>query len=338
MKSTSKTRFLLFTFLLMFGWARASSAEVHELNVSKGFGIDFLPLLVMEHDHLVEKHAKAAGLGDVKVNWRTIDGGNNINDAMLSGALDFASIGLPGFVTLWAKTHGTPQEVDGVSAVCTMDVYLDTRNPKVKTLRDFTSKDRIAVPGIKTSAVAMLLEMGAAKEFGWKNYAKLDPLTVGVPHPTATQALLSGRGEIDSHFASPPFSYMEQASPTVHTVVDSEWILGGPATLIMAYSTRRFHDANPKLYKAFLDALTEAEAIINKDPKEAAQIYTQMSKVKSTVDGTYKIIVDPKNRFTTTPENTMKYVHFMERVHLIKAHPKSWKDLFFPEIDNVSGS
>jgi NitT/TauT family transport system substrate-binding protein len=63
-----------------------------------------------------------------------------------------------------------------------------------------------------------------------------------------------------------------------------------------------------------------------------------MSKVKSTVDGTYKIVADPKNRFTTTPENVMKYVHFMERMGLIKVHPASWKDLFFPEIHGLPGS
>src|ERR1035437_10305048 len=105
MRPTNKAHLVFVTLLLVLGWAQVSRAEVDEVNISKGFGIDFLPLLVMENDHLIERHAKAAGLGDVKVHWRTIDGGNNINDAMLSGSLNFASIGVPGFLTLWAKTH-----------------------------------------------------------------------------------------------------------------------------------------------------------------------------------------------------------------------------------------
>lgn len=64
----------------------SAHAETNEIRISRGFGIDFLPLIVMEHDHLVEKQAKAAGLDHLKVVWRTIDGGNNINDAMLAGA------------------------------------------------------------------------------------------------------------------------------------------------------------------------------------------------------------------------------------------------------------
>lgn len=318
--------------------ASHARAEVHELRVSTGFGIDFLPLIVMEHDHLIQKQARAAGLGDLKVTWRVVDGGNNINDAMLSGALDFASIGVPGFALMWSKTKGTPQEIKGVAAVCTMAAYLNTRNPKVKTLADFTPSDRIAVPGVKTSANAIILEMGAAKAFGPQNYAKLDTLTVSMPYPEAVQAMLAGGTGIDSNFASPPFAYMELADPHIHTVTTSEAILGGPATLIMTYATKRFHDANPKTYAVFLAALREAEHEINADKNRAAQIYTETAKVKVDEALVQKVVDDPHNIFTVTPQNTMRYVDFMHKVHLIQNMPSTWKDLFFPEIHNEPGS
>src|SRR5262249_24343621 len=152
---------------------------------------------IMEKQGLVEKHAAAAGLGDVKVTYRAIDGGNVINDAMLSGALDIASIGVPGFLTLWDQARSMPQaEVMGLGAVGSGSAWLVTRNPNVKTLADFTEKDRIAVPGIKTSYVAVVLQMAAAQQFGFENYAKLDHLTVGLPHPDALAAMLSGKTEI----------------------------------------------------------------------------------------------------------------------------------------------
>ena len=317
--------------------AAAAHAEVNELRISRGFGIDFLPLIVMEHDHLIEKQAKAAGIDHLKVTWRTIDGGNNINDAMLSGALDFAAIGVPGFALLWSKTQGTPQEVDGVAAVCTMAAYLNTSNPKVKTLTDFTSADRIAVPGVKTSANAIILEMGAAKAFGPKDYAKLDPLTVSMPYPEAVQAMLAGSTGIDSNFASPPFAYMELASPKIHTVTTSDAILGGPATLIMMYSTKRFHDANPKTYGVFLAALREAEQEINADKHRAAEIYVQSAKVKVDESLVQKVVEDPHNIFTVVPQNTMRYVNFMSQVHLIQHKPSDWKQMFFPEIRGEQG-
>lgn len=316
----------------------AARAETSEIRISKGYGIDFLPLIMMEHEGLVEKAAKAAGMPGLKATYRTIDGGNNINDALLAGAIDFASIGVPGFALMWSKTLGTSQAVKGVSAVVTMTAYLNTRNPKVKSLKDFTEADRIAVPGIKTSANAIILEFGAAKVFGPENYAKLDPLTVSMPYPEAVQAMLAGSTGIDSHFASPPFAYMELADPKIHTVTNSSKILGGPATLIMAYATERFHSANPKACGVFLAALKEAETLINSDKEKAAQIYVETSKVKVSYELVKKVLDDPNNIFTVTPQGIMTYVNFMHRIGLIKNQPASWKELFFPEIHDLQGS
>jgi NitT/TauT family transport system substrate-binding protein len=43
-------------------------------------------------------------------------------------------------------------------------------------------------------------------------------------------------------------------------------------------------------------------------------------------------------KWTLTPENTMKYASFMAEVGSIKTAPKSWRDLFFPEIAELPGS
>src|SRR5438132_10985824 len=158
-----------------------------------------------------------------------------------------------------------------------------TRNPNVKARKDSTDKDRIAVPGIKTSLPAVILHMAVAKEFGDANYSKLDPITVGLPHPDALGVLLSGRGEINSHMASPPFSYIEDSTPGIHRVFNSVNVLGN-ITLDMAYTTRRFYEANPKLCAAFILAMHEANALIARDKKKAADIYLAVSKQKSTAD------------------------------------------------------
>lgn len=44
-----------------------AAAEVGEVRLATAHGIGYLPLIVMEHHKLFEKHAKAAGLGDVKL-------------------------------------------------------------------------------------------------------------------------------------------------------------------------------------------------------------------------------------------------------------------------------
>jgi len=311
-------------------------AEASVVRISYGYGILYLPLMVMDRERLMEKHATSLGVPNVNVEWKTFDGGNVINDAMLSGALDIAGIGVPGFLTLWAKAKDNPQiEVRGLTGMSSSSTYLMTRNPAIHSLKDFTDKDRIAVPGIKTSLPAVLLHMAVAKEFGDANYAKLDPITVGLPHPDALAVMLSGKGEINSHMASPPFSYVESAQPGLHRVFNSVDVLGN-ITLDMTFSTRRFVEANPRLTAAFVAAMREACALIERDKVRAAQIYNDVAKVKQPVEETLKILQDPNSRFTAVPEGTMRYAEFMSRVGTIKAKPASWKDYFFATVPSGS--
>ena len=330
-------RAIVMAVLILFAVAGARG-EVSEVRISHGYGVLYLPLMVMESEKLLEKQAKAAGLGDVKATYAVLDGGNVINDAMLSGALDVASIGVAGFLTLWAKAKDNPAlEIRGLSGMSSSSLYLMTRNPNVKSLKDFSDKDRIAVPGIKTSLPAVILHMAAAKEFGDANYSKLDPITVGLPHPEALTVLLSGKGEINSHMASPPFSYIEDSTPGLHRVFNSVDMLGN-ITLDMTYTSRRFFEANPKLCASFIAAMNEANALIAKEPKRAAEIYLAVSKQKGSLDEIIKILSDPNSKFSTVPDGTLKYADFMFRVGTIKAKPASWKDLFFPPIHGAAGS
>ena len=325
-----------FVAVVALGVPAPASAEASVVRISYGYGILYLPLMVMDRERLLEKHAAALGVPNVTVEWKTFDGGNIINDAMLSGALDIAGIGVPGFLTLWAKAKDNPQiEVRGLTGMSSSSTYLMTRNPAIHSLKDFTDKDRIAVPGIKTSLPAVLLHMAVAKELGDANYAKLDPITIGLAHPDALAVMLSGKGEINSHMASPPFSYVEAAQPGLHRVFNSVDVLGN-ITLDMTFSTRRFVEANPKLTAAFVAAMQEACDLIARDRRRAAQIYNDVAKVKQPLEETLRILEDPNSKFSAVPEGTMRYAEFMSRVGTIKAKPASWTDYFFPTIPSGS--
>ena len=129
--------------LAAFTWSAAAQAEVKEITVAQQYGISYLPMMLMDEQKLIEKHAKALGLGDVKVSWSRFKGGTEMNDAILSNNLHFASGGVGPLITLWAKTKGS-YDVKAVAAMNSMPLYLNTRNPNVKTLKDFTEKDKIA--------------------------------------------------------------------------------------------------------------------------------------------------------------------------------------------------
>jgi NitT/TauT family transport system substrate-binding protein len=312
-------------------------AELKEIKIARGFAIPHLPIMIMEHDKLLEKHARAAGLGDVTVEYSTIGGGSVMNDALLSGTLSFGVGGPPPMLTLWDKTRsGNP--VKGVCAEATMPLYLNTRNANLKSVRDLTDKDRIAVGAVKVSIQAVLLQMAAAKEFGAANYTRFDPLTVGMNSPDATAALRSGAGEVDVNFSLPPFQYAELKVPGIHTLASSNDIMDGPHTFTLVYTTGQFHDANPKLYRAFLDAIKEAIDMINRDKSGVAKIYIEMTRAKESVADIVAILDDPQVRFTMTPEGTMKFAEFMQRIGSIKNKPESWKDYFFEQIHGLPGS
>jgi len=316
--------------------AVAARAELGEIKVAQQYGISYLPLMIMEDQKLIEKHAKAAGL-DVKVGWTKFAGGNVMNDALLSNSLQFASGGVGPLVTLWARTKGN-LDVKAVSAINSMPLYLNTRNPSVRSIRDFTEKDRIALPAVKVSIQAVTLQMAAEKAFGDGQQNKLDPLTVSMSHPDAQTALLSGAGEINAHFSSPPFQYQQLEKPGIRTVLNSYDVLGGPATFNLVWTTSKFRTENPKLYDAFVKALDESIAVINRDKRAAAEHYLRLSKDKDTVQNILAMLNDPLIVYTTTPQNVTRYVEFMLKTGAVKVKPDSWKDLFFPNVHGLPGS
>lgn len=325
--------------IALLGVVPHAVAEVKEVSISGQYGLPYLPFMVMEQEKLVEKHAKILGMPELKVKWITLGGPAAGIDALLSGNLSYTGSGTTSLATLWDKTRGTPLEARAICAMQSMPFYLVTRNPKVKTIKDFTETDKIALPSVKVTQHALILEMAAAKEWGDADYARLDPLTVSMAHPDAMMAVLSGKGEVNSHFASSPFYYEELAHPGIHLVLKSYDVLGGRHTNGLLYTTTKFHDANPTVNKAVFAAFKEATEFIYAKPKAAAAIYLALTKDKRNSPETLeKWVLDPEVKYTQAPENTMLFVNFMHKMGRIKNRPASWKDLFFPEAHGLQGS
>jgi NitT/TauT family transport system substrate-binding protein len=253
--------------------------------------------------------------------------------------MDFGVSGVPSLTTLWDKTIGTPNEVRALSAAQSMPFMLVTSRPSVKTIKDFTDQDKIAMPAIKVSNQAICLQMAAAKEWGDDQYARLDAYTITRSHPDAAVSVISKATEINSHYSVAPYYYYELATPGVHTVLKSYDTMGGPSTNGVMLMTKKFCDANPKVTQAVYAALSEANEFINKNAGEAAQIYIKTTNEKrSNQEEMIKFISDPDNIWTTTPQQSMKYVEFMHKVGTMKHLPASWKDLYMPECHELAGS
>jgi NitT/TauT family transport system substrate-binding protein len=315
-----------------------ASAQTPEIRLARQFSMGYLQLNVMEREKLIEKHAKALGIPEVKVSWFTFNGPTAVNEALISGNIDVGSGGVPGLLVLWARTKGTSQEVRGISALSSQPFLLNTRDPAIKTIADFKDSDRIAVPAVRSSVQAITLQMAAAKTFGVQEFAKLDPLTVSMTPPDATVALTKGGAQISAAFSVPPFQYQQLEAPGIHTVLNSFDVMGGSHTFTALWAPAKFRDGNPVLYKALVAALKEATDIVNKDKQAAAVLWIEDSKSKLPLDMVGKIVAGSQVHWTLVPENTMKYADFMASVGTLKAKAASWKDYFFPEIYDVNGS
>ena len=333
-----KETFYIIASVAVIGLLQPAAAQVPEIRLAKQFSMGYLQLNVMEHRQLIEKHAKALGIPEVKVIWQTFNGPAAINDALLSGQIDIGSGGVPGLLVVWSKSKGTPQEIRGISALSSQPVLLNTRDPSIGTIKDFKPTDRIAVPAVKVSVQAILLQMEAAKVFGEKEFTKLDTQTVSMTPPDATVALLGGKSEITAVFSVPPFQQQQLEHVGIHTVLNSFDVMGGSSTFTVAWTTAKFRDSNPMLYKALIAALKEATDIINNDKAAAGQLWIEDSKSKLTPEMVGKIVAGPQVRWTLTPEHTMKFADFMAEVGTLKNKATSWKDYFFPEIYDLNGS
>jgi NitT/TauT family transport system substrate-binding protein len=327
------SRLILITLIA----ALSLNAEVSEVRIPTGAGgVGFLPLLVMEKHQLIEKHAKEAGITNLRVRWINIGGPSVMNDALLSGSADFITAGPPAFITLWDRTFASAK-VKGVAAMSSMPMYLNARTDRLKKLDDITDKDKIAVTAIKVSIPSIIMQMYAQTKYG--QATRFDRYTVTMTHPDAVIALLAGSSAIDAHFTSPPFAQREKKDPRVKTIMLSDDVTGGSTTFTMVSTTTKFREQNPKVYGAVLKAIDEANRVIGADKKAAAELLLAASNDKGfSVNEIVEVLSDPRVKFTTTPENVMKYADFMHGIGSIKNRPASWKDMFFPDIHAEPGS
>ena len=314
----------------------ASQAE-GKLRIAEQFGIVYLLLNVAQDQQLIEKHGKAAGV-DIQVERVQLSGGPAINEALLSGSIDIAGAGVGPLLTLWDKTQGR-QNVRGIASLGNFPYYLTSSNPAVKSIDDFSDKDRIALPAVGVSVQSRILQLASARRWGDAQFNRLDRLQVALPHPEATAALIKGGTEINAHFGNPPFQEQGLAgNPNVHVVLSSYEVLGGPASATVLYTTEKFRRDNPKTYKAFVGALAEAADFIAKHPERAADIYIRNENSKVPKDLLLKVIKNPEVQFKITPQNTFALASFMHRIGAIKNKPASAQDYFFDDPHNAAGS
>ncbi|MBA7466584.1 hypothetical protein ES707_01771 [subsurface metagenome] len=315
----------------------AQAQQKSEIAISRQPGIFYMPSHIIEKQKLIEKHAAALGVPGVTVKWLTFSSGGAQTDALLAGGVDILNTGTGNLLLLWDRTRGG---VKGIVATSAQPMTLISRDPNIKSLKDIGPNDKIAVPTVKVSTQAIVLQIAAGELFGADQWSKLDPNTVQLGHPDAYAAMSNPQHEVRNHFAIPPFTFLEIKNvPGAHVVLNSPDVMGGPLSQAQFFTTTKFADANPKIVQAVRLATKEAHDLIRSDTKQAVEIYKEITGDKTSVEDLLAWLKQPgMMEWNLEPQGTMKFGDHLFKTGTLKTKPKAWTDYYLPLAHDLKGS
>jgi NitT/TauT family transport system substrate-binding protein len=321
---------------IMLSGPLAQAQQKSEIALSRQPGIFYMPSHIMEKQKLIEKHAAALGVPDVTTKWINLSGGGAQTDALLAGGVDILNTGTGNLLLLWDRTRGG---VKGIVATSAQPMTLISRDANIKSLKNIGPNDKIAVPTVKVSTQAIVLQIAAAELFGADQWAKLDANTVQLGHPDAYVALTNEKHEVRNHFSIPPFTFLELKNvPGAHVVLSSPDVMGGPLSQAQFFTTTKFADANPKIIQAVRDATKEAHDLIRSDTKAAVEIYKEVTGDKTSVEDLLAWLKEPgMMEWNLQPQGTMKFADHLFKTGVLKTKPKAWTDYYLPVAHDLKG-
>ncbi len=309
-----------------------------KVTIAQQRGLLYIPVDIMVSGGILQKEADKLGLGKIEATAPALSGPGPVLDAILSGAADYGTAALPSLITLWRRTKGTANEVKAVGTMSNGAMTLYTINPKVKSIKDFTESDRIAVPTVRLSFNAMMLQMLAEKELG--DPRKLDHLTVAMGHPDAVTALSAGYGKasITAHIGVEPFTTRGLKLPGAHKISDSPTAFGGQLTQITLLASKRTKEKNPKLFQAVANALEESIRVASADKKAAAVLWKKAQNAPDKLEDLVEQLNIPGFEFTSQPKRIAHFAAFLNRIGTMQEKLPDWKDLFWETAHKQQGS
>jgi NitT/TauT family transport system substrate-binding protein len=319
------------------GAAPARAQQKMDIALSRQPGIFYMPSHIIEKQKLIEKHAAALGLPGINVRWLTFATGGAQTDAFLLRKVDILNTGAGNLLQLWDATRGG---VKGIVATSAQPMTLISRDPNIHSIKDFGPTDKIAVPTLKVSTQAIVLQIAAAETFGADQWSKLDANTVQLGHLDAYGALSNSQRDVRSHFSIPPFSYLELKNvPGAHVVLSSPDVMGGPLSQVQFFTSTRFAMENPIIIQAVRDATKEAQDLIRGDPRTAVEIYKDVTGDKTTTEDLLAMLKQPgMMEWNLEPQGTMKLAAQLFKTGTLQTQPKAWTDYYLPIAHDLKGS
>lgn len=295
---------LVISILALTGCGAKNEKNVSqsEISIAEQFGLAYAPLQIMKENKVLEKNYP-----NVKVNWKQLGNTAAIREAMLSNQVEVGFMAIPPF--LIGLDKGMEWKI--ASGLSQSPVALVTNKENVKSIKDFSEKDRIALPQ-PGSIQHILLAMQCEKEFG--DAKKLDNLLVTMAHPDGMNALLSSK-DITAHFTTPPYLFKELDQKNIHQILDGKDAIGKEFTFVVGVTTNKFHDTKPELYNAFVKSLKESIDFMQKNPEKCAEILAPIYKLSK--EDVLEYITHKDMVYTDQVKGVNEFAKFMKKNNYI---------------------
>lgn len=317
-----KKRILLFFIAIMvINIALSGCFEVKEVKevskniaIAEQFGLAYAPLQIMKELKLLEKNLPGAN-----ISWKQLGNTAAIREAMLAKEIDIGFMAIPPFLIGWDK--GMDWKI--CSGLSMSPVGLVVNKQNIKSIRDFTDKDRIVLPQ-PGSVQHILLSMACEKEFN--DPKKLDNILVTMAHPDGMNALLAKK-DITAHFTTEPYLSKELEFDGVRQLLSGKDILGGDFTFIVGVSTVSFHDDKKAEYKALIKSLDEAIEYMKNNKSETIKLLSKAYSISEQEIENY--LASEGTHYDKKVKGIEEFADFMKKSGYISETPKNLNDVIW---------
>lgn len=295
-------------------------SNVHKIRIAQQYGLVYAPLMLAQKKGFFEKYG-------LEVEWKRYGSGGAAREALASGELDVAFMGIPPFLLGWDR--GVPAKV--AAGYVVSPVSLVTYNPAIKTIKDFNENHKIALPS-PGSVQHILLSMALEKEVG--DPRALDDILVALPHPDGASAMLAKK-DIDAHFTTPPYLFEELSHEGYVEVLKGAEAFGREFSFNVGVVTQSYHDNNPQGYAAFVQGLKDAVTWLNQHKREAAKVLAPEFNLPE--EKVYEYLTWPGMNYTTTPYGLMGFARYMKKAGYIEKVPQDITDIVYENVAATIG-
>ncbi|NLI90906.1 MAG: ABC transporter substrate-binding protein [Peptococcaceae bacterium] len=291
-----------------------AQAKKPEIRIAEQYGLAYAPLQIIKEKKLIEKN-----LPQIEVTWRQLGNTTAIREAMLAGELDVGFMAIPPFLIGWDK--GMDWKI--ACGLSSTPVGLVANKDDIQSIKDFTPKDKIALPQ-PGSVQHILLSMACEKL--WGDPKRLDNLLVTLDHPDGMNALLARR-EVSAHFTTPPYLFKELENPGMHQILDGREAMGEDFTFVVGVATAKFYQDQPEVYHALLKAIEEALSFMEKNPAETRRILADAYQIDE--NELQKYLDHPDTDYSMEVKGVMKFADFMQKNRYINRKPANLEEVLW---------